>query len=713
MGKRSSRHKQVVDALHNEHLQTALKRAVDAYKNARSAAMEGFDLARAQERVRFVKARSIAEMGELFAKFKEEAERVGAIVHEAEDGAEVAEIVRRIAVQRGVELIVKSKSMLTEEIELNRRLEEAHLKVVETDLGEWIVQLAKEKPSHFTAPALHKTREQVAELFSAVTGEDQEADVAKLVEVARRQLRQTFVDAQMGISGANIAIAETGTIVIVANEGNDRLVTTLPPIHVAIVGYEKLVESMSDAFDILNVLSKSATGQKQTAYVSFITGPSRTTDIEKTLALGVHGPKELHIIFVDSGRKALAADAELREALYCIKCGACLNMCPVYRSIGGHAFGNAYMGGIGAVVTAYHRSLNDAQESVELCAGCGYCTGICPSKIDVPRMVLALKSRLVDKYGLSTSEMLPMSVLRRPRVFRSLLQMARAAQWLMVDDNGDLRRIPFLRGENAPILPGLAPKFLRDCLPELNTGAGTVVALYAGCVLDFVYPEVGRAIWDVLTKSDVSVVFPKSQCCCGAPALYLGDLETARSLMIENLNALESARPDFIVTGCPTCAVMLREHAPRVLAGSEYEKRTEALGAKVMDFSQYVIEVLDFRPGAQREGSATYHDPCHQVRGLNSSAYSREVLKRCGVELVEMNEPDQCCGFAGTYSLKNPEISYAILNRKIADIASTGTSTVYTDCPGCIMQIRGGVKRSAAGIDVCHTALLAAALMEG
>lgn len=709
----SKTHKKLVKkALSDEYLQTALNRAIAAYVKARNVVMADFDLVKSQEEVRVIKERSIADLDGLFTRFKQEAEKVGAVVHEARDGADAAEIVRKLAEERGVKLIVKSKSMLTEEIELNRRLIDYGLEVVETDLGEWIIQLAGEKPSHFTAPAMHKTREQVAELFSKITGEDLDSDVQKLVEVARKQLRQKFIEAQMGISGANIAVAETGGIVLVSNEGNGRLVTTLPDIHVAIVGYEKLVPTMDDANAILKVLSKSGTGQKQTAYVSFITGPSRTTDIEKTLALGVHGPKELHIIFVDAGRKAMAADKEISEGLYCIKCGACLNMCPVYRSVGGHAYGNAYMGGIGSVVTTYHRSLDDAEDTLEMCMGCSYCTSICPSKIDTPGMVLELKKRLNDAHGMPLASKLPLSALRTPTLMRKALKTARVLQPMML--NSPLKSLPiFSEMTKSKELPRLAKQFLRDKLPERSSVEGkTTVSLYAGCMIDYIYPEIGEAIWKVLEKCGVSAQFPHDQSCCGAPALYAGDMDTARKVAVDNILALEKGAPSYVVTGCPTCAVMLKQRFAKLLQGTAWENRAKQLADKVMDFSEFAAKVLKIEMKSSLAGSATYHDPCHQVRSLKTSQLSRELITQTGMQLVEMNESDQCCGFAGSYSIKQPGISDAILSRKITNIEATGADALITDCPGCIMQIRGGLNKRGIPVEVHHTAQIIASVLE-
>ena len=235
---------------------------------------------------------------ELVQQFKEEAEKAGAEVHFAKDAEEARRIVARLAKERGVQLAVKTKSMATEEIQLNPFLEERGIRVVETDLGEWILQLAKDHPSHLIAPAIHWRREEVAELFSGVTGVTQPPVIAELVKVARQQLRQAFIDADMGITGGNIGIAESGTIVLVTNEGNADLVTTLPPIHAVIIGVEKIVATLDDAVAVLKLLPRSATGQRLSSYTNFITGPSRTADIEKVLTIGVHGPGRFAVAIV-------------------------------------------------------------------------------------------------------------------------------------------------------------------------------------------------------------------------------------------------------------------------------------------------------------------------------------------------------------------------------------------------------------------------------
>ncbi|MGQ9456421.1 MAG: LUD domain-containing protein [Armatimonadota bacterium] len=713
-----SHRKLIRDALADSNLQIALRRAVRAYISSREEALRDFDFEAARNRLREVKERCIDNMGLLFERFRQEAENVGVVVHQARNGLDVAEIVASLAHSRGAQLLVKSKSMLTEEIRLNDNLQARGLRVVETDLGEWIVQLAGERPSHFTMPAMHKTREQVAELFSRVNGEQVEPDVPKLVRVARKKLRQCFIDADMGISGANVAIANTGTLVIVSNEGNARLVTTLPPIHVALVGYEKLVESLEDATCVLDLLSRCATGQKQTAYVSFITGPSRTTDIEKTLTLGVHGPEEVHIIFVDAGRRAMASDSELREALYCIKCGACLNLCPVYNSVGGHVYSNsnAYMGGIGTVLNACRDGLGAVEATLDLCSGCGTCVSACPVMIDIPRMILELRRRLAAERGISIPVRIGMSVMRRPRTFRSTVRLVRFAQTgLIRSDKASygLRLISDLLGGRR--LTDLADKFLRESLPgEQNHEGKPRVVLFAGCMIDFVYPMIGEAISTVLTRLGAAVLFPQEQSCCGAPAMYLGDFYTAQKLAQDTVDALKDCSADYITTGCPTCAVMLKYRLPEFLRDTLGYKDAVQLSERVVDFSQLVsvlVPNLGSLVGKEPFKSVTYHAPCHQKHILGTSSFSVNILKNSGFNLVEAPFIEGCCGFAGTYNFKQPAISTAILERKLESILTTGVELVATDCPGCIMQIGGGLRDCRSLVKVLHTAELLAELI--
>ncbi|MEE9202730.1 MAG: lactate utilization protein B, partial [Dehalococcoidia bacterium] len=354
MPRGSDLRKRVAAALNNPGLQEALNRTTLAYLGNRQKAFAGLDFPALRREIRDIKERAIADMPSLVEQFRERVQAVGATVHMVADAAAARECVLGVARGCGASLIVKSKSMTAEEIGLNHYLADQGLKLVETDLGDRIIQLAGERPSHIVLPALHKSREEIAELLSKMVGRPVPPDIPEMVRLARQELRQSFIDADMGISGANMALAATGTLTIVTNEGNGRLVTGLPPVHLALLGMDKVIPSLREAVPILQVLAPSATGQAFTSYVSFITGPSRTADIENVLTLGVHGPGEVHIVLLDNGRTAMREDPRFREALYCIRCAACLNLCPVFQLVGGHTFGHVYIGGIGAIFTAFY-----------------------------------------------------------------------------------------------------------------------------------------------------------------------------------------------------------------------------------------------------------------------------------------------------------------------------------------------------------------------
>ena len=293
-----------------------------------------------------------------------------------------------LAKARGVKIATKSKSMVSEEIGLNRLLIEEGIEPVETDLGEYIIQLSDETPYHIIAPAIHKSREDVSELFHEKLNTPRLREITDMTSEARRQLREKFINAGMGITGGNFLVAETGTLVLVTNEGNGRMCTSMPKIHVAIVGMEKIVPSMEDLGMFLRLLIRSATGQRLSSYVTTVTGPRQADDED--------GPEEFHLVIVDNGRSRLLADPELRETLYCLRCGACLNACPVYRKVGGHAYGWVYSGPIGAIVSPMLTNLSDAKDLPYASSLCGACREACPVNINIPRILLYLRKELTE-----------------------------------------------------------------------------------------------------------------------------------------------------------------------------------------------------------------------------------------------------------------------------------------------------------------------------
>ena len=310
-------------------------------------------------------------------------ERGGKVVY-CKDATDVTDFILGLAKQRGAHLIVKSKSMTTEEIDLNERLEHHGLESVETDLGEYILQLAHERPYHIVAPALHKTRYDVAELFTRNLHVENETVPEKQTAIARSVLREKFLAADIGICGANFLVADSGAVVLVENEGNARLTTSAPRIHIAIAGIEKVIPRAQDLATFLKLLARSATGQLLSVYTSFLAGPRRAGEID--------GPEEFYVVLLDNGRTKLLPDKSKRQSLYCIRCGACLNTCPVYRRIGGHSFPWVYSGPIGAIITPQFMGVTHEPGLPFASSLCGACGEVCPVKIDIPKILLELRS---------------------------------------------------------------------------------------------------------------------------------------------------------------------------------------------------------------------------------------------------------------------------------------------------------------------------------
>lgn len=365
-----------VSAVADKVLGAAVRKTADIFVSMRAASiaqLAGFEDLRDWGRSR--KLEVSGRLEEYALEFANRIEVAGAIVHFAHDAAEAAAIAADIAVKRGAHTAVKSKSMTAEEISLNEALMQAGVTVTETDLGEYIIQLADEKPSHIIAPAIHKDRNQVAQLFHRFLGTPPGLDVDSLVRAARRTLRDRFLAAEIGITGANFAVAETGTLVLVTNEGNGRMTTTLPPVQIAILGIDKIIPKISDLPGFLTLLTRSATGQTISSYVTIITGPRKPGEEE--------GPEELHVVLLDNGRSLLAR-GPFREILHCLHCGACLNQCPVYRAVGGHAYESVYTGPMGDVLSPLLWGMKAYPDLPDACTLCGRCAEACPVRIPLP-----------------------------------------------------------------------------------------------------------------------------------------------------------------------------------------------------------------------------------------------------------------------------------------------------------------------------------------
>jgi L-lactate dehydrogenase complex protein LldF len=430
------------NTLADANLQLAIYTATGRLKDKRTETVASDELPEYQElrtQANALKKHTIENLDYYLEEFERNVEAHGGKVVYAKDGTEVADFVIALAKERGARLIVKSKSMTTEEVDLNERLEHHGLESVETDLGEYIIQLAHERPYHIVAPALHMTRYQVADLFTKRLNVPRETVIEKQTAIARSVLRQKFLAADIGISGANFLVAGSGAVVLVENEGNIRLTTSAPKIHIAVAGIEKMIPRAQDLAVFLKLLGRSGTGQLLTVYTSFLSGPRRTGEVD--------GPDEFYVVLLDNGRTRLLPDRGKRESLYCIRCGACLNTCPVYRKIGGHSFPWVYSGPIGAIITPQFMGVSHEPALPFASSLCGACSEVCPVKIDIPKILLELRSEVKkaevrDKRGRleKLAFRLFAWLMTHPRLYEMAGKLAAAAA--PPDGSGWIRGVP-------------------------------------------------------------------------------------------------------------------------------------------------------------------------------------------------------------------------------------------------------------------------------
>jgi iron-sulfur cluster protein len=656
------------------------------------------------------KAKAIDDLPALVELFTREAEAVGAKVYRAVDAAEARRIVTAICRAKKAKLVVKSKSMATEEIGLTDHLESQGIKAVETDLGEWIIQLAQERPSHLIAPAIHKTREEIAQLFSKVVGHPVPDDVASLVAVARKELRQSFIDADIGITGGNALIADTGTLMLVTNEGNADLATTLPPVHIAVVGIEKIVPTIDDAIAIVKLLARSGTGQKITSYTQFITGPSRSADIELKAEIGVHGPKELHFVLLDNGRTAMRDDPFARDALRCIRCGACSNVCPSYQEVGGHVFGHIYTGPIGLVVSPWHHGIDSVAHEQSLCMGCNACDTVCPVGIPLASLITDVRAKAVERTGMSWAKRLFL------RQWSSPDRIDRITGWLATFQNPLRRngnvRLPFGTLAQEKSLPAVADNPLHYRAREITqtnpTAPAVRVAMFPSCIVDHFLPGAGYAAARVLQTMGAEVHVVEGRRCCGLPQLNSGDRATAVAMAKAAVEALERVAADRIVIPSSSCAITIAQDYARILADDPaWHSRARKLAGRVTAFTPFVASLNRERPlrGRRLGLRATYHDACQSANVLGVHQDPRTLLREiAGVEIVEMAESAVCCGFGGSFSFEYPEVANRVLERKLSNIDATGVDCVIADNPGCLTHLRGAMDAREKTIRVRHLA---------
>ncbi|MGA1847470.1 L-lactate dehydrogenase (quinone) large subunit LdhH [Deferribacter abyssi] len=689
----------IKEKINDKILSENLKTFAESYKISKEKAYQGLNFEKIRTKINNIKDLSYEEIINLYNKFKENALKKGCYVYEAATAEDANNYILEVCKKHNTDIIVKSKSMTSEEIKLNEFLEKNGITPIETDLGEWILQLAGETPSHMVMPAIHKSRKQVAKLFKKVTGNKiDENDIEAMVKIARKQLRDYYFKAKVGITGANVAVAETATIGIVTNEGNARLSTTIPDVHIVILGYEKLINTFKDALQIIRALPKSATGQIISTYVTWISG-SYPAKNDKN--------KEVHFVFLDNGRLPLFKNKNLKEALKCIRCGSCANVCPVYEIIGGHVFGDTYVGAIGLILTSFYGDEKKANEILKLCIGCKTCSVNCPTGIDLQSLISDINATITPKYGLSLPKKAVYSyVMPNPALFKTITKIGKYLQRPLLK-NEKIEKIPFMGKEkNFRALPSIAPKSFTALYKDFYSSKPSKkykksVTFYSGCAIEYFYPEMGLTLLKLLDRANIKVNIPEKMVCCGLPAIHAGDGENGKKTIIKNLKYFDEKITEDIITLCPSCGMAIKEEFPKYTINSPQDyKKSEKMANKVKSLSQFLAENrLELKYTAKYK--VTYHTPCHQKRGLcfSTENFLQEILKDY---FIPLKNSDACCGFGGSFSFDFAEISSKILENKINNIKNTNAEILLTDCPGCIMQIEGGLINKGINVKVMH-----------
>ncbi len=407
-------HQRTEKSIHNPNLVNTVQKATDGLIRRAKGALSDFEHADTyRDLARNAKMEVLRNLDEYLEQFEQQLTKNGVHVHWAENGTEACDIVKAVARKHDVKKIVKSKSMVTEEVFLNESLINNGLKVVETDLGEYIVQLSNDRPSHMIGPIIHLSRNDVADIMHRELDIPLTTDAEELTSYARKILRKNFLEADMGISGVNFGVANSGTLCIVTNEGNGSMVTSLPKVHVAVMGIEKLVPTLQDLDNCLKVLARSSTSQKITVYTTLINGP-------RTYASDI-GPEEVHVVLLDNGRTDILGSTE-SEILGCIRCGACQNVCPVYRFISGHSYGDTYVGPVGSITTPGLRGLSEWKDLPHASSLCGACKEVCPVRLNIPAMLLSLRKKTVEQESIPLGIKVAMKtfgfVTQHPHVYK-------------------------------------------------------------------------------------------------------------------------------------------------------------------------------------------------------------------------------------------------------------------------------------------------------
>ena len=653
-----------------------------------------------------VKDSTLERMDDYIAEFRANAEAAGTTVIELSTAADAVNYIANVCKSRGIDLVVKSKSMVSEEIELNHELELHGITAIETDLGEWLLQLADERPSHLVMPAIHQKRQYVAEILGEELGREFDPDdIPAMVASARDGLRGHYLSAGAGLTGANALVAETGSIMVVTNEGNMRLATSLPDVHFVTAGIEKLIPTWADAERQLQLLPRSATAQTLSTYTTCITG--------------AQPGKEMHIILLDNGRRAMRETDTIGDALRCIRCGACANVCPPYQVVGGHTFGHIYTGAIGLVNTTFHHGIEEAAGPQGLCVSCGACETVCPVAIPLPKQILEVRQRTHESGHAPLWERVALRLWARPKLFNTLMGIGALASGmarLVGLVRRDHLRLPLpkrLGWRSIPALPLRSGQTLvksRAAQPLLaeSPAAEQTVDLFAQCLADRLLPSAVDSAARLIEAGGARVNLPESQHCCGLPAFDAGDWETARRMARQTIEALEGSSHQ-IVTPAPSCVISMQDHWPRIFRDDpQWLERAAAVSGRVRDLADWLDgpgRLPDGCLSAIGNGSWTAHRFCQPSnRGDSWARIDLLVERLTGESPAVLQEPEVCCGFGGLTSLAAPEVGEGILERKLECVAASGCDTLITNNPGCAIHLRAGADAGGASHETLHYA---------
>ena len=631
--------------------------------------------------VRKIKEESIENLEQNIERLRRALEERGAELKIARDGLEASKMVLEVCKQYGVKLVVKSKSLTTEEIELNKVLESENIKVIETDLGERIVQLAGQKPSHILGPAFHMTRKEVAEIFTEYYGRPIPPDPQQIVLEVRREFRENYQKAGMAITGANFIIADNGAMVLVTNEGNDRLALAFAPIHVVIAGVEKILSSTRDVLKILKILPRNATGQRLSTYVSFHLPTMTSYPREARL----NARKTIYIL-IDNGRMKARQDEEIKEILYCIRCASCLQVCPPYNMVGGHVFGYIYSGPMGIPWTMITHGLEKTYFS-QLCNTCGLCREACPLDINLPYINSIVKERYGKRFGYPALN----KILKR---YESLITLASRTPKLsnkLLNSNSARKIIEkFIGIDSRRPLPRFLEKNLGEIFTELGSPEKGNVILFTDSLIYYMYPDWAVKAAKILSSLGYRVIIPSLKS-CGMPLIQYGFMDDARRIAEYNVEYLYNLiKQGYVVVSLePTAQECLTNYYPKLL---ETEK-ARTVAENSYGYFEFLKKIgwRDVRRILKSiEGvHVTYHLPCHS-RARDGSIVVKEFLEALGAKVYFKRLG--CCGLAGTWGMKKDghgyDISIEIGRYLVGEYEKLGGEFIVTECSICLQQFQ-------------------------